>query len=336
MINLLKPRVLITGGFGQIGVELFQALDTKYGRGNVILSDIKALSEKTLDMISETEGLTQIATSGLPFRFVDVMDENSIAKAVVENYITHIIHLTSILSAKGEMNPKFATQLNMRGIENVLEVAAHYNLAVFAPSSIAAFGPNDVLNNCGDDVNKIPKTIYGVSKVYLELIGEYYHHRYGIDFRSLRYPGVLSYKSRPGGGTTDYAVDIFYSVNRPNPEYTCFLEKNTRLPMMYMNDCINCTIQFIEIDPSKLKRRTYNVAATSFTPEEIAQEINNQLSKQNRPPLKMKYEPDFRNQIALSWPSVLNDENARRDWGWKHTMGLSEMVTDMLKHIKSE
>lgn len=324
-INLLKPRVLITGGFGQIGVELFRAMTERYGSGNVILSDINSISEKTLEIVSGQAGITGIEdTSALPFRYVDVMDESSISRAVVENYITHIIHLSSILSAKGEeMGPKFATQLNMRGIENVLEVAAKHRLKVFAPSSIAAFGPNIDLENVNDNVELRPRTIYGVSKVYLELIGEYYYHRYGLDFRSLRFPGIISYKTPPGGGTTDYAVDIFYKV---------------REPMMYMSDCINGTIQFIEADSAKLTRRTYNISAVSFTPEELANEINKQLEQQSTiisssHILKMKYAPDFRNQIALSWPRALNDENARKDWGWNHSMGLSEIVADMLKNI---
>jgi threonine 3-dehydrogenase len=301
----------------------------------VILSDISSISGKTLELVEGTQGLTQIEeTTTLPFRFVDVMDENSISKAVVECHITHIIHLTSILSANGELRPKFATQLNMRGIENVLEVAARHNLSVFAPSSIAAFGPNIDLENVGDDVMLRPHTIYGVSKVYLELIGEYYHTRYGIDFRSLRLPGVISYKSMPGGGTTDYAVDIFYKVKKPNSEFTCFLNKDTMLPMMYMSDCIGGIVKFIETDTRKLKRRTYNIAAVSFTPEMLANEINSQLRSQNKPPLKMIYQPDFRNKIALSWPRLLNDENARQDWDWNHSMGIPEIVKDMLLNIK--
>lgn len=336
-INLDKPRVLITGGAGQIGIELFTELSKRYGYGNVILSDVAQLSRKSFALLAQSADAELKDFNGLPFRFVDVTSEESISRVVVEKTITHIIHLASVLSAKGEMNTKFAIALNMRGIENVLEVARHNKLAVYAPSSIAAFGPNIDLDHVKDDVILKPQTIYGVSKVYLEMLGEYYAHKYNLDFRSLRYPGVISHKTPPGGGTTDYAVDIFYKAKSPACYFDCFLKKDARLPMMFMDDCVNGTIQFMEAPSAQLKRRTYNLAAVSFSPEELTAEINKQLKAQGKQQLTVKYdEADFRNKIAAGWPKVLDDSEARKDWGWKHQFGLPEIVKEMLEHVKVE
>jgi len=241
--------------------------------------------------------------------------------------VTWLIHLSSILSASGEKDLSWAIDLNIRGIENILEVAKKFNLRLYAPSSIAAFGPTTPKVLTPDITSMRPTTIYGISKVYLELLGEYYHYKFGVDFRSLRYPGVISSEALPGGGTTDYAIDIFYNA-LTKKKYTCFLEKGARLPMMYMPDCLKATIDFIEADDDHLKLRTYNVGAVSFTPEEIANEI-----KLHIPDFVMNYEPDFRNNIAKSWPESLDDSNARNDWKWKHKYGLKEMTKDMLEKI---
>jgi threonine 3-dehydrogenase len=307
------PKILITGAFGQIGTELATRLREKYGVNSVIAADIK-------------KSTPEIRKLG-PYQYIDVTNQKLIEKVVAEEGITWLIHLSSILSASGEKNINWALELNIRGIENVMEVARKYDLRVYAPSSIAAFGPLTPRVNTPDITNMRPTTIYGISKVYLELLGEYYHNKWGVDFRSLRYPGILSSETLPGGGTTDYAIDIFYKA-LTKKQYTCFLEKDARLPMMYMPDCLNATINFIEADQEDLKLRTYNVAAVSFTPEEIANEI-----KKHIPDFTMNYAPDFRNDIAKSWPESLDDSNARNDWNWKHTFDLAEMTKNMLENI---
>jgi len=252
---------------------------------------------------------------------------DTLRKMVVEESVTWIVHLSSVLSATGERNLKLAMDLNVRGIENVLEVAKEYNLRVFAPSSIAAFGPSTPQQNTPDNVPMRPTTIYGVSKVYLELLGEYYHNKFGVDFRALRYPGVLSSETLPGGGTTDYAIDIFYSA-LSKKKYTCFLESDVSLPMMYMPDCLDGTVKFLCADNSSLTKRTYNLTAISFTPAEIAAEI-----KKHIPQFEINYDPDFRNSIAWSWPRSLDDSAARADWGWRHKYDLNALTKDMLDKI---
>eukprot|EP01129_Flabellula_baltica_P001691 TRINITY_DN11629_c0_g1_i1.p1 TRINITY_DN11629_c0_g1~~TRINITY_DN11629_c0_g1_i1.p1 ORF type:complete len:350 (-),score=98.78 TRINITY_DN11629_c0_g1_i1:41-1090(-) len=308
-----KPRILITGASGQIGTELGAILRQRFGKENVILSDVK----KNLD--DKHAG---------PFRYVDVIDKPSIETVVSEENIDTLIHLSSVLSANGEKNVPFAIDLNIRGIENVLNAAVKFDLKVFAPSSIAAFGPTTPLEMTPDMTVMRPQTIYGVSKVYVELLGEYYHKRFGVDFRSLRYPGVISYKAPPGGGTTDYAIDIFYHAIQ-GKKYTCFLDKDVKLPMMYMEDCLKASADLLFADSADLKQRTYNVTAVSFTPEEIAAEI-----KKHYPDFEIEYAPDFRNDIALSWPRALDDSRARNDWNWKHEYGLEEMTSDMIKNLK--
>jgi len=308
-----SPKILITGAFGQIGTELTTNLREKYGVNNVIAADIK-------------KSTPEIRKLG-PYQYIDITNQKLIEKVVAEEGITWMVHLSSILSASGEKNINWAIELNIRGIEIVMEVCRKYDLRLYAPSSIAAFGPLSPKVNTPDITNMRPTTIYGISKVYLELLGEYYHRKYGVDFRSLRYPGILSSEALPGGGTTDYAIDIFYKA-LTKKQYTCFLDKHSRLPMMYMPDCLNATINFLETDQENLKLRTYNVAACSFTPEEIANEIKKYI-----PDFVINYAPDFRNDIAKSWPESLDDSNARKDWSWKHTYGLSEMTKDMLEKI---
>jgi len=318
IIDYTKPRVLITGGLGQIGFELCFLLRSKFGNDNVVLSDIKAPHDHS-------------HAQSVPFCYVDVCDIGSISKAVVENNITWIIHLSAILSAVGEQNIKWAQDINIRGVENIFEVARKNRCRIFAPSSIAAFGQGVDQKVAPNECSMRPSTIYGVSKLYLELLGEYYYTRYGVDFRSIRFPGILSWKSPPGGGTTDYAIDIFHKVYTPNREFTCFLDQDVALPMMYMPDCLRGLVGLLEADNKYLTSRTYNMAAMSFTPAQLAAEINSQLPPSN--PLKISYIPDFRNNIALSWPSGMDDSLARKDWGWKHQYDLKAMVTDMLTNI---
>jgi len=255
------------------------------------------------------------------------LDEDNIERLIVDNDIDTIIHLASILSALGERDPKLAMDVNVKGLHIVLEAARKFNVRLFAPSSIAAFGPSTPKENTPDLTIMRPTTIYGVTKVYLELLGEYYRKKYSVDFRSLRYPGILSTETLPGGGTTDYAVDIFYHALREG-KYTCFLKPDSRLPMLYMPDCLEGTIAFLTAPDNKLSQRVYNLAAISFTPHELAEAI-----KKRMPKFVIEYKPDFRQQIADSWPQSIDDSKARQDWGWKHNFGLQEMVDDMLKKI---
>eukprot|EP01126_Amoeba_proteus_P035343 TRINITY_DN3561_c0_g2_i2.p1 TRINITY_DN3561_c0_g2~~TRINITY_DN3561_c0_g2_i2.p1 ORF type:complete len:233 (-),score=32.74 TRINITY_DN3561_c0_g2_i2:159-857(-) len=228
------------------------------------------------------------------------------------------------------MDTQLAIDINVRGIENVLDVARQNHLRVFAPSSIAAFGPSCSLDNTPDLVPMRPNTMYGVSKVYVELLGEYYYQKYDLDFRSLRFPGIISYKTLPGGGTTDYAVDVFYKALSPNREFTCFLSPDRVLPMMYMPDCLEGTLQFLQVDSKLLKQRTYNITAFSFSPKEIISEIEKQLGYS----LNVTYKPDYRDKIALSWPRSLDDSNARKDWHWTPKYDLATMTADMLANLK--
>ena len=220
--------------------------------------------------------------------------------------------------------------MNVGGLHNTLELARKYNLRIFIPSSIAAFGPTTPLDNTPDVTIQRPTTVYGIGKVYCEHLGEYYNLKYGVDFRSLRYPGIISSKTLPGGGTTDYAVDIYYYALRGQP-YECFLEENEELPMMYMPDCINSTIELLEADPSKLTQRTYNVNAMNFSPKHIAESIRKYI-----PGFKITYKPDFRQNIAKTWPAKLDDTKARQDWNWKETFDLDKMTQDMLKELRKK
>lgn len=311
--SINNPKILITGAFGQIGTELSRQLRSIYGVENVISSDVK-------------KSTPEIRNLG-PYRYIDVTNIKHLEEIVAEEGVNWIIHLSSILSAVGEQNVNRAIDINIRGIENVLEVSRMYELRVFSPSSIAAFGPSTPRDNTPNIVPMRPSTIYGVSKVYLELLGEYYNTRFGVDFRSLRYPGIISSEVLPGGGTTDYAIDIFYKA-LTNQTYECFLQKDAELPMMYMPDCLDATLQIIQADPSLLKQRTYNVTACSFTPEQLAEEIRKHI-----PDFKIVYQPDFRNEIAKSWPKSLDDSDARKDWKWNHEYGIEEMTKDMLSKI---
>ncbi|MEM2143686.1 MAG: L-threonine 3-dehydrogenase [Candidatus Thorarchaeota archaeon] len=305
-------RILVTGAYGQIGTELVTALRKKYGGDNVL-----ATGRKKPPAVLTADG---------PYEHLDVLDSNELHTIIVNHDINVIIHNASILSAAGEKNPQLAYRTNMDGAYNVLEAARELSLdTVLIPSSIAAFGPSTPRQNTPNDVIMRPTTMYGVTKVAIELLGEYYNTRFGVDFRSLRYPGIISSEALPGGGTTDYAVEIFYEAIK-HRKYKCFLGPNTRLPMMYMPDCIKSTIDLIEADAKRLKHRTFNVTAFSFTPAELAAEIKKHIKD-----FEIAYEPDFRQKIADSWPETIDDSVARQEWGWKPDFDLASMTEDMIR-----
>ncbi|XP_070494134.1 L-threonine 3-dehydrogenase, mitochondrial [Chironomus tepperi] len=307
------PKILITGGLGQLGTQCARLLRSKYGKNNVILSDIIKPKEEIVE-----EG---------PYIFADILDFKGLQKAVVTHRIDWIIHLSALLSAIGEQNVSLAVRVNIEGMHNVLELAKQYKLRIFVPSTIGAFGPDSPRNPTPNLTIQRPRTIYGVSKVHAELMGEYYHHKFGTDFRCLRFPGVIS-ADEPGGGTTDYAVAIFYDALRRG-QYNCYLKPDTMLPMIHIKDCLRSLLEFMTAPEDKLKNRCYNVTAMSFTPEELAEKISKYI-----PELKMTYNPDSRQLIADDWPQVFDDSEARKDWGWKHEYDLDKLVEDILQQVK--
>lgn len=302
-------RVLVTGANGQIGAELVPLLRSRYGAGAVVATDL--------------HHAPALAAAG-PFAYLDVTDASNLRRLVAEHNVNTIVHLASLLSAVGEKNPALAIQVNAHGSENVLEVAAAYKCKVFAPSTIAVFGPTTPRDGTPNTTVLRPTTIYGTTKVYMELLGEYYHRKFGVEFSSVRYPGIISNKALPGGGTTDYAVDIFYEALKKG-SYRCFLGPNTALPMMYMPDCLRGTLELLETPTATLKHRVYNLTAVSFTPAEIAAAIRKYI-----PSFSVTYEPDFRQAIADSWPRSIDDSAARLDWGWAPKYDLDAMTRDML------
>lgn len=308
-------RVLVIGACGQLGSELTIALREKHGTDNVVASDIR-------------EGQGELM-NGL-FEIIDVMDKNKINSIIDKYAITQIYLLAAVLSAKGEENPEFAWKLNMEGLLNVLDLAKDKKLdKIYWPSSIAVFGPTTPMNNTPQDCIMDPNTVYGISKQAGERWCEYYHQKHGVDVRSLRYPGLIGYKTLPGGGTTDYAVDIYYKA-LVSGTFNCFLSENTALPMMYMPDAVKATIDLMEADADKVSvRSSYNVAAISFTPAQIAESIQKHI-----PDFTISYDPDFRQKIADSWPNSIDDSKARNDWGWQHTYDLKGMTEDILKNLK--
>nr|MBC7243901.1 L-threonine 3-dehydrogenase [Chloroflexota bacterium] len=311
-----SPRILVTGAVGQIGSELTPALRQRYGAENVVAAGHRKPPS------------AELRDAG-PFEFIDVTRRETI-EAVVDKYsIDTIYHLAAILSAAGEKNPQLAWDVNINGLYNVLEVARERKLVrVFCPSSIAAFGPETPRDNTPQETVLRPRTMYGVTKVAGELLCDYYFYRFGVDVRGVRYPGIISSETPPGGGTTDYAVEIFYEAIKYK-RYNCFLREDTVLPMMYMPDCIKATIQLMEADLSQLTRHSdYNLAAFNFSPAELVAEI-----KKHIPDLTCTYNPDFRQQIADSWPRSIDDSAARRDWGWKPDYDLATMVADMLEKL---
>ncbi len=312
---MVKERILVIGASGQIGVELTLALRKIYGNANVVASDLREENE----LLKGTG----------PYVSLDVMNKEMLHVQVIRQNITQIYLLAAILSATGEKNPHLAWSLNMQSLLNVLDIAKEENLKkVYWPSSIAVFGPTSPRQNCPQQTIIEPTTVYGISKYAGEFWCNYYHHRYGVDVRSLRYPGLISYKSEPGGGTTDYAVEIFYKAKQEK-KYECFLREDTYLPMMYMPDAIRATIELMEADASKIKTRTsYNISAMSFSPKEIANEI-----KKHIPDFSISYKPDYRQPIADSWPQSIDDAVARKDWGWKEEFNLEQMTKDMLENL---
>lgn len=313
---MIKERILVIGASGQIGVELTMALRKIYGNSNVIASDLR--EENAL-----------LKGTG-PYVSLDVMNKEMLHVQVIRQGITQIYLLAAILSATGEKNPNLAWSLNMQSLLNVLDIAKEENLhKVFWPSSIAVFGPTSPKDNCPQQTIIEPITVYGISKYAGEFWCNYFNQRYQVDVRSLRYPGLISYKSEPGGGTTDYAVEIFHEALEEK-KYNCFLREDTYLPMMYMPDAIRATIELMEADASKISVRTsYNISAMSFSPKEIAAAIQKHI-----PGFSISYQPDYRQPIADSWPKSIDDSVARKDWGWKEEFALDAMTEDMLKNIK--
>jgi nucleoside-diphosphate-sugar epimerase len=313
---MVKEKILVIGASGQIGVELTMALRKLYGNNNVVASDLREEN----DLLKGTG----------PYVSLDVMNKEMLHVQVIRQNITQIYLLAAILSATGEKNPGLAWNLNMTSLLNVLDIAREEKLTkVYWPSSIAVFGTTSPKQNCPQQTIIEPSTVYGISKYAGEFWCNYYFNRYGVDVRSLRYPGLISYKSNPGGGTTDYAVEIFHEA-LAEKKYECFLSEDTYLPMMYMPDAIRATIELMEAPKEKIKVRTsYNLSGMSFSPKEIAEEI-----KKYVPEFAMSYKQDYRQQIANSWPQSIDDSVAEKDWGWKAAFDLQKMTTDMLENLR--
>jgi len=313
-----KEKILILGACGQIGVELTLALRNTYGNDNVIATDIR-------------EEHALLHGTG-PYVVLNAMDATATLELVKKEGITQIYLLAALLSATGEKDPKRTWDINMQSLLQVLDIGVQEKLhKIYWPSSIAVFGPTTPRDNTPQQTVVEPRTVYGISKYAGELWCQYYNQRWGLDVRSLRYPGLISWKSEPGGGTTDYAVEIYHEALK-NGSYTSFLSENTYLPMMYMDDAIRGTIELMEAPADKIKSRmAYNISAMSFSPKEIAASI-----KYHIPDFKMDYAPDFRQQIADGWPKSIDDRAARGDWGWQHEFDLNKMTNEMLKHLKEK
>lgn len=314
----MNTVILVLGASGQIGTELTQKLRKTYGNANVIASDIRKGSE-------------ELMASGA-FEIIDATDKQTILETVVKYKVTQVYLLAAMLSATAEKMPQKAWNLNMNSLLAVLDLAKEKHIEqVYWPSSIAVFGPLTPKENTPQQTVMQPSTVYGISKVSGEFWCNYYHEKFGVDVRSLRYPGIISWKTKPGGGTTDYAVDIYFKALEEQ-KFECFLSENTRLPMMYMNDAVDATIQLMQAKPKDVKIRTaYNLSAIDFTPKEIAQEI-----KKHIPDFEISYNPDFRQAIADSWPSSIDDSEARKDWNWKHNFDLKSMTEDILNSLKEQ
>ncbi|HJU45342.1 MAG TPA: NAD-dependent epimerase/dehydratase family protein [Chitinophagaceae bacterium] len=312
---MVKEKILVIGACGQIGVELTLALRKIYGNENVVASDLR--EENPL-----------LHGTG-PYVSMDVMNKEMLHVQVIRQGITQIYLLAAILSATGEKNPALAWHLNMQSLLNVLDIAKEEKLhKIYWPSSIAVFGPTSPKKDCPQHTIIEPTTVYGISKYAGEFWCNYYNMKYGVDVRSLRYPGLISYKSAPGGGTTDYAVEIYHEA-LAEKKYECFLKEDTYLPMMYMPDAIRATIELMEAPAEKIKTRTsYNLSAISFSPKEIAGSIQKHI-----PEFSISYKPDYRQAIADSWPGSMDDSEARKDWGWKHEYDLAAMTKDMLENL---
>lgn len=307
-------KILVIGSSGQIGTELVEELRKQYGNENIVAADIK--EPNTLQ-------------SG-PFENLDILNKHQLLAVVEKHNIKEVYLLAALLSATAEKNPAFGWELNMDSLFHVLNLAKEKIInKIFWPSSIAVFGPTTPRQNTPQFTIMEPSTVYGISKQAGERWCEYYHNKYGVDVRSIRYPGLIGYKSKPGGGTTDYAVDIFYQAIE-NKNYECFLSENTTLPMMYMADAIKATIDIMQADSDNIKiRSSYNISGMSFSPKEISEEIKNYI-----PEFKISYNIDYRQKIADSWPQSINDQEAQNHWGWEPTYNLSKLTNDMLVNLE--
>lgn len=311
---MVNQKILVIGAAGQLGSELTQGLWKLHGKENVVATDIK--------------GPEGVLGNG-EFEILDVLKRDNLSALIKKNRFTQIYHLAAVLSATGEKNPKLAWQLNMDGLVHVLDASVEHGVSkVYWPSSIAAFGPTTPKIKTPQDTIMDPTTIYGISKLAGERWCDWYYRNKGLDVRSLRYPGLIGYKSKPGGGTTDYAVDIFFKALTER-KFECFLKPDTYLPMMYMDDAVKATLDLMEAPADKIKiRSSYNVTGMSFCPSEIAAEIRKYI-----PEFEISYNPDFRQGIADSWPKSINDSVARIDWGWEPSFGLEEMTAEILRNL---
>ena len=314
----MQERILIIGSSGQIGTELVFELRKIYGNENVIASDIR-------------ESFDEEINSG-PFETLDIMDEKLLRNIVAKYKVTQVYLLAALLSATAEQNIELGWKLNMRSHSHVLDLAKDGLIKkIFWPSSIAVFGPTTPIENTPQYTVMEPNTVYGITKQAGERWNEYYFNKFGVDVRSIRYPGLIGWKANPGGGTTDYAVDIFHKAIIYG-EYESFLAENTELPMMYMPDAIRATIKLMETPAEKIKiRSSYNLAGISFTPKTLSEEISKHI-----PNFKMSYNPDFRQEIADSWPSSIDDMHAQNDWGWELKYTIQKMTLDMIKNLKEK
>mgnify|MGYP006162977795 FL=1 len=312
----MNTKILIIGACGQIGTELTQQLRKLYGNDNVIASDIRKLNN-------------EVVNDGI-FEVLNALDFNQIEHIIEKYQVEEVYLMAALLSATAEKNPAFAWDLNMNSLFHVLNLAKAGKIKkIFWPSSIAVFGPTTPRENTPQFTIMEPTTVYGISKQSGERWCEYYHNIFGVDVRSVRYPGLISWSTPPGGGTTDYAVDIYHKA-LSDGKFECFLSEETRLPMMYMDDAIRATIEIMQAPAEKIKiRSSYNLSGVSFTPKEIAQEI-----KKHIPDFTISYKPDFRQKIADSWPGSIDDSSARTDWGWKHNFDMDLMTIEMLENLQ--
>jgi nucleoside-diphosphate-sugar epimerase len=305
-------KILVTGAFGQIGSELVPELQKKYSSENIV-----ALGHHNIP--SDYKGIVERG---------EITNKHFMSQIIDKYKIDTVFHLVSLLSAKGEIDPSVTWDINMNGLKHILDLAVEKRLKIFWPSSIAAFGKTTPRENTPQKTVLEPSTMYGVTKVAGELLCQYYFLKYGVDVRSLRYPGIISWKTPPGGGTTDYAVAIFYDGIKQG-SYECFVSADTTLPMMYMDDAIKATIKIMEEESENISIRTsYNLAAMSFTAKDLADEINKHIK------VTVTYKPDHRQKIAETWPKSIDDSVARKDWGWEHEFDLNKMTTDMIKNLK--
>ncbi|PEN11405.1 NAD-dependent epimerase [Longibacter salinarum] len=319
--------ILVTGANGQIGSELVQTLRDRHGDEHVVRLDLRPPSSTSVN--GSVNGQNATSRTAAPFVVADVRDRDTLAETIERYDIDTVYHLASLLSANGEKVPDRTWDVNINGLKHVLDLARDHDLRIFWPSSIAVFGPSTPRNDTPQNTILNPSTMYGVTKRSGELLCQYYHQRFGVDVRSLRYPGLISYATLPGGGTTDYAVDMYYEALRSG-SYTCFVRADTRLPMMYMPDAIRATLDLMNADADNITiRDSYNITAMSFSAEELADAIRAHL-----PDFTCDFEPDERQQIADAWPATIDDRIARRDWNWKPDFNLDAMTADMLAHLR--